>query len=155
MMLCWCFEPSQPQRVTTDLEAEESRKSPPTTTLGEAPKPKTRWDDLAMGIFLELLRQLGDGKGLHQLVRTTLEAKGYEFFMQQISSKKGTKGFQSAVVKGNWQTGDTESERTADGAKSTVAGDDRTTQGECTREAAGERQPPRPEVRPRHTTVKT
>ena len=141
--------------MTTDLEAEESRKSPPTTTLGEAPKPKTRWDDLAMGIFLELLRQLSDEKGLHQLVRTTLKATGYEFSMKQISSKKGTKGFQSAVAKGNWETGDTEGERTADGAKSTVAGDDRTTQGGVYQRGSwSKRQPPRPEVRPRHTTVK-
>ena len=120
-------------RVRTDLEAAEPQKPPLMISLEEAPKLKTQWDELAMGIFVDLFCQHGDGKGLHKLVRATLGKKGYEFSLKQILSKKRTKGFQRAVVEGNpRQTGDTEDERKACGESNTVTGGDGTTRSRCT-----------------------
>ena len=47
-------------RVRTDLEAAEPRKPPLMTSPEEAPKLKTRWDKLSIGIFVDLFCKHGD-----------------------------------------------------------------------------------------------
>ncbi len=122
-------------RELTNLKADESQTPPPATSPEEAPKPKTRWDETATGIFVDLLRQQGDIKGLHEIVRTALKENGYEFSLKQISSKKRTKGFQSAVVEGHsHQTEVTGNKRKANGDNNSVTGESRTTRNGCTRE---------------------
>ena len=87
--------------MTTDLEARERNPSPMATLddAQKAPELQTPWDDLAMGLFTDLYRRLGHGKGLHELVRSALKAKRYGFSLKRISWKKRTKGFQTAIVK--------------------------------------------------------
>ena len=95
---------SQHERHRHPAVANERRKGAKKKAV-EAKRQKRRekrptakkWDDISQGIFVSLLKQLGDVKGLHAKVQSELQTEGYEFTLAQIRSRKQTKAFQTAL----------------------------------------------------------
>lgn len=77
------------------LEAERRRTK--FYEANEAPILKTEWDAAAVEILLTIYLQMGNIRGLHAIVRTALQAEGYDISLKRISERKRTKGFMFAA----------------------------------------------------------